>query len=283
MKKSVKTKDNLRVFYNYVQRDEKKPVLLYLHGLGGNSTEWKGVSRVSHKHGYSTLGVDLRGHGWSSVPEELQYYHLENFAGDIRQILQKEKIKNYAMVGHSFGGSLAIVYCNQFKTLLPKAMVLIQTTFRYPYKRYRELNVNPAIGYFLRKLVSLGVIKNKRFENVKALDLQKISHENILYQIFDEIYYTPFKAVLECLDSAEEYATKREKDLIKTLESLKLPTLVIAGKKDRVISYKLASEIHDLIPNSKLSVFEPGNHQLPLEKPKELCQEIIKFLKTVKL
>jgi len=282
MKKAVKTRDNLKVFYDYIQRDAKKPVLLYLHGLGGNWTEWTGVSKVVRKKGYSTLCIDLRGHGRSSTPEELEYYHLENFAHDIQQILKKEKIKKFAMIGHSFGGSLAIAYCTEFKNLQPKALILIQSTYRYPYKKYREMNTNPAIGYILRGLINKGVIKNKRFDKLKTLDLQKITRENLLFQLFDEIYYTPFKAVLECLDSAEVYATTKEKKIISTLKSINFPTLVIAGKKDKVIKFEYAAELHTLIPRSQLKVFEPGSHQLPLEKPKELGKEILNFLTGIK-
>ena len=75
MKKRVKTKDGLTLVYNYnTPRENKKPTLIYLHGLGGNWSEWEDCLKFAKKEGFGSLAVDMRGHGLSSVPEEYDYY-----------------------------------------------------------------------------------------------------------------------------------------------------------------------------------------------------------------
>ena len=283
MKKSLKTKDGLSIFYKYnPPKDKKKPVLFYVHGLGGNWSLWKESIKEARKSGFGALALDLRGHGLSSFPEEYEQYKLETLAKDLRDIVLKEKIKNYVFLGHSLGGSIMIVYCMVYKTFLPKALVFVEATHRYPYKKYHELNSNPVLCYSLRKLVDWKILNNKNLPKLPELDLFSITSENVFYQVFDELYHTSMKTIFFCLDAAKEFSDNRLKDVNKALSVLPIPTLIIAGKKDTVISSKFSKELNKLMPNSKLKIFKEGTHHLPLEHPQLLNTEVFSFLSNIK-
>src|SRR3989338_6057432 len=110
----MKSHDGLEIHYVYKPVKSSKPVILFLHGLGANYSGWKNTIASAKKRGYSTLAIDLRGHGLSSTPEQYEYYALEHFAKDIKNILTQLEIKKFILVGHSFGGSVAIVYCTKY-------------------------------------------------------------------------------------------------------------------------------------------------------------------------
>ncbi|MBT3324319.1 alpha/beta hydrolase [archaeon] len=281
MKRKIKTKDGLTLLYNYhTPKEKKKPTLLYLHGLGGNWSEWEDCLNLARKEGYGSLVLDMRGHGLSSVPEDSTYYKLENFAKDIREIVKKEKINNYVLVGHSFGGSVMVVYCSLFKNILPKALVFVESTYKYPYKKYREMNRSPLLCYPLRKLVDWGLLNNKNYPRPHEMQLKFFPKENILFQIFDEFYHTSIKTIFYCLDGAREFSEFNHDEILSSLKSVKTPTLIIGGAKDLIIDIKWSEDLHKLIPQSKLKIFANAGHQLPLENPRDLSLEIFSFLKT---
>src|SRR3989338_1584987 len=114
MSSFMKSHDGLEIHYVYKPVKSSKPVLLFLHGLGANYSEWKQTMVLARNRGYSTLAIDLRGHGLSSAPEKKEFYALEHFANDLKKILIQLKIKKFILIGHSFGGSIAIVYCTKY-------------------------------------------------------------------------------------------------------------------------------------------------------------------------
>jgi pimeloyl-ACP methyl ester carboxylesterase len=73
-----------------------------------NWTSWKKEIQFFNKHNISTITLDLRGHGKSDKPNELTSNTLDCFAKDIHEILIKENITDFIIVGHSMGGMIAL-------------------------------------------------------------------------------------------------------------------------------------------------------------------------------
>ncbi|MDP3728742.1 MAG: alpha/beta hydrolase [bacterium] len=274
----IKSHDGLDIHYVYKQVKSSKPIILFLHGLGANYSEWKQTMALAKKKGYSTLAIDLRGHGLSSTPEQFEFYALEHFADDVKKIITHLKIKKLVLVGHSFGGSIAIVYCTKYLDSSLQRMILIESTHKYPYKKYHELNVNPIFCFLLRKLVQLNILTNKSFPKIPELNLIELYKENMFFQIYDELYHTPFKVIFQCLDKAKDFSTQKERKITSTLQSIQFPTLLITGTEDTIIDKEYSYKLKNLIPNSKLKVFEKASHQFPLEENHILNKELFSFL-----
>jgi pimeloyl-ACP methyl ester carboxylesterase len=282
MKKKLKVNKEVHLVYFHSKPKNNKPTLFFVHGVGGNWSIWEKSIAHAKKDGYGVLAVDLRGHGISSYPEDKIYYYLEDLAKDLGLILKKEKIKDFIFITHSFGGAIALIYTTRFKDLSPKAVVAICSTFRYPFKKYHELNTSPVICYPLRKLVEWKVITNKSFPRFPELDLFKVLKENLLFHFFDELYYTSFKSIFNCLDSAKEYCHKFDKKNEDLLRKLNIPVLLIAGEQDNIIPKKYSEELHSILPDSKYKLLK-GNHLIPLLKNSEMNSEIFSFLIKLKL
>ena len=61
-------------------------------------TVWKEIAPFFNKNEYSTLLLDLRGHGKSDKKADISF---EKAAKDINEILKKEKIKNTILVANT--------------------------------------------------------------------------------------------------------------------------------------------------------------------------------------
>ncbi|AEF42191.1 alpha/beta fold hydrolase [Hoyosella subflava] len=80
----------------------RDPVLLALHGLTGHGQRWEDLAR-RHFPEFQVFAPDLRGHGRS--PWEPPWT-IEKHVDDLQQILGQ--LDRAVVVGHSFGGNLAI-------------------------------------------------------------------------------------------------------------------------------------------------------------------------------
>jgi pimeloyl-ACP methyl ester carboxylesterase len=81
------------------------PVVL-IHGLGANLAFWYwGVARPLAQR-YPVIAYDLRGHGRSDLSP--RGYTPETMAADLLALLDRLEISSAHLVGHSFGGAVAL-------------------------------------------------------------------------------------------------------------------------------------------------------------------------------
>tara|TARA_Y100000310_G_scaffold345468_1_gene465329 strand:+ start:487 stop:1302 length:816 start_codon:yes stop_codon:yes gene_type:complete len=269
--KKIKSFDGVDISYDYKKKRGDLPVLIFLHGVGGNLTLWRKEVKFFSRKGYSTLAFDLRGHGLSGMPQDEVDYYLGNYVKDLRVLLQKEGITNYVLVGHSFGGCVVIAYLASYKTNMPADVVLIESTHVYPYARDHELNLNPLVVHLLKILVARGWFDRHPYE----IDFSSLESVN-LYK--EELFHLPLKTVFYALEEAKLYSDKNNKKLVCALKQLKIPTLVVAGDEDTTIDPKYSIQVYHLVKDSRIVVFRGVGHLLPVLKSRRLCKEMLKFL-----
>ncbi|MFA5353488.1 MAG: alpha/beta hydrolase [Thermodesulfovibrionales bacterium] len=82
--------------------------VLFVHSAGGDTTHWS--SQLEHlRKTRRAVAFDLRGHGHSQPPKDGNY-SLVSQASDIEAVVSSLGIQRFVLVGHSMGGSIAIVY-----------------------------------------------------------------------------------------------------------------------------------------------------------------------------
>src|ERR671910_633192 len=87
------------------------PVLLLLHGLACDRTTWDRVIPLLAKK-YTVIAPDLLGHGLSDKPRA--DYTLGGYANGMRDLLTCLGVDRATVVGHSFGGGVAMQFAYQF-------------------------------------------------------------------------------------------------------------------------------------------------------------------------
>jgi pimeloyl-ACP methyl ester carboxylesterase len=90
---------------NYYQTGEG-PDLVTVHGLAANLAFWylNIIPALSREFRVTTF--DLRGHGYSEMP--CSGYTSATMAHDVRDLLDRLNIRSAHLVGHSFGGAIAL-------------------------------------------------------------------------------------------------------------------------------------------------------------------------------
>ena len=87
------------------------PAVLLLHGLGCDHATWVPVIDALARH-YTVIAPDLLGHGASDKPRA--DYSVGGFANGMRDLLTVLGIDKATVVGHSFGGGVAMQFAYQF-------------------------------------------------------------------------------------------------------------------------------------------------------------------------
>src|SRR5690349_8850560 len=108
--------------------------MLLLHGLGADHTTWGPVIDQLARR-YTVIAPDLLGHGQSAKPRA--DYTLGGYANGMRDLLTVLGIDKVTIVGHSFGGGVAMQFAYQFPERTER-LVLVGTGGLGP-------EVNPAI------------------------------------------------------------------------------------------------------------------------------------------
>ena len=99
----------------------KGPAVLLLHGLGCDHTTWDAVIEPLARR-YTVIAPDLLGHGQSDKPRA--DYTLGGYANGMRDLLTVLGIDKVTVVGHSFGGGVAMQFAYQFPERTERLMLV---------------------------------------------------------------------------------------------------------------------------------------------------------------
>src|SRR5712672_1422693 len=97
------------------------PALLMIHGIGDNSTTWNTVQAKLAQR-FTVIAPDLLGHGESDKPRA--DYSLAAFANGVRDLLAALDIDRVTVVGHSFGGGVAMQFAYQYPQLVERIVLV---------------------------------------------------------------------------------------------------------------------------------------------------------------
>lgn len=115
---------------------DEKPMLFFIHGVGGSSRIWlKQLSYFSQK-GYEIIAVDLIGHGLSSKSDDVNSYQFLEMALDVLMVFDMYARSENIAIGHSYGCSFATYLAKTRPSLVTK-LVLISGGSPYPLGRNR--------------------------------------------------------------------------------------------------------------------------------------------------
>ena len=99
--------------------DGDAPAVVLLHGFSSDLRMWAPTVEAFSRD-YRVVAPDLRGHGQSSVPADLESYTMEAYIEDLRGMLDALEIEVCVLVGCSFGGMIAVQACLLYTSPSPR-------------------------------------------------------------------------------------------------------------------------------------------------------------------
>jgi pimeloyl-ACP methyl ester carboxylesterase len=250
---------------------EGRPIVL-IHGwpLSDEMFEYQYYDLMENN--FRVIGITLRGFGKSDKP--YGEYNYDVHVQDIKIVLKKLAIKDAVLGGFSMGGSIAIRYASMDDEARISKLALFGAAA--PIWTQRK-----DFPYNLPKSAVDDLIELNYKDRPKLLsDFAKI---------FSATETSLNKGIGGWLNgiclSASSYATAqclialRDTDLRSDLAKIKIPTVIMHGKKDKICSFDLAEQMKAGILNSYIIAFQNSGHSMFLEETKKFNAELIKFAK----
>jgi len=241
---------NLEV--NYKTFGQGRPMLI-LHGWPSSSEKWIKVGELLAEHGINVIIPDLPGFGKSQEPD--QAWNTDNYIEWVREFTDtiEELKKEFYLLGHSFGGSLAAKFAVKYNQRIIKLFLVSAACVR-------ESTLSKRFYYKVSKLV-------KVFSFVPYYALARKAFYKFIIRKSD---YPYMKGIMK-----DTYINVVSEDLSHRLLFIKVPTVIIWGSKDDSTPIADAEFIQSKIKNSKLVAIPDKKHSLQIEAPEILSLKIL--------
>jgi non-heme chloroperoxidase len=219
---------------------------------------------------FRVIGITLRGFGKSDKP--YGKYDYDVHAVDIKMVLNKLKIEDAVLGGFSMGGAIAIRVASTDKgarisklALFGAAAPIWTQRKDFPYNLPKSA-VDDLIKLNYEDRPKLLANFGKIFSATETSLNEGIGNWLNGINISSSSY-----AMAQCL------LALRDTDLRSDLAKIKIPTLILHGKKDKICSFDLAEQMKAGIADSHIVAFEKSGHSLFLEETKKFNAELIRF------
>jgi 3-oxoadipate enol-lactonase len=225
------------------RRGSGPPVVL-THGLGGTSAGIWGRVAGELEDEFTVVTYDLRGTGGSE--RVAGPYSLDDFVGDLRALIEELDLASPALVGHSFGGSIGLAYAA-----------------RHPDEVSAVVSVGGPV--VLPEQGQQGM--RDRAEKIESEGMASVAETVAMLAANDPATYAATCRVLA------------ELDLRPDLGRVTAPVLLVAGDRDGVVPPAAGDEIEAALPNAARATVEDCGHNLTVERPGMLLEEVRAFLR----
>lgn len=274
---SVQAKD-LKFFYdaeNFISYEvigKGSSHLVFIHGFGSSKASWdEFVSRVdTSKH--TLFLVDLKGFGHSSIPKDGKYA-IKDHALIIQQFINKKIGEKFVLIGHSYGGGIALFLTSQ-KMVSPQKLVVIDGAaynWDTPFfiKGLRTPIVN-RMAYWLttpRLMVRIGI----------HYIVHKQNNSRVLIDRYSGVLKGKRKPYSH-IQAARQINPTNYDSLIQTYKDIDIPTLILWGEDDKILSLAQGKELHNQIQHSEFQIIKKCGHVPHEELPDESYLIIQSFI-----
>jgi pimeloyl-ACP methyl ester carboxylesterase len=238
--------------------------LVLLHAFPLNRTMWE--PQVSALVGdCRCIPIDLRGLGDSAPGEP---YSMDRYADDVIGIMDTLQIERAIIAGESMGGYVAFALWRRHAARV-RAFVLASTratadTIDTIERRRRLIDIAETKG-------SAGVA------NEMIAGLVGVTTRDRRPDIYDAVHRMMAQAPVEGVIGALEAIIDRP-DSTATCATIDVPTLIVAGDEDTIISADEARRLHASITASRLEILPQAGHLPNLERPAAFNTVVSEFV-----
>jgi pimeloyl-ACP methyl ester carboxylesterase len=256
------------------------PALLLLHGLGCDHTTWDSVIDTLARR-YTVIAPDLLGHGLSAKPRA--DYSLGGYANGMRDLLTVLGIDKVTVVGHSFGGGVAMQFAYQFPERTERLMLVASG------------GLGPEVTPAIRAITTpgfhqvMGVLTLPGIRHATVAGLHALSRSPWkLTRDLDEVaeIYDSFKdpyaraairhVVRAVVDWRGQVVTMADRAYL----TEEMPMAVVWGRDDMVLPVRHANNAAAMAPKARVEVIPNAGHFPHKDHPQRFARIVHEFIRS---
>lgn len=225
-------------------KNKSKFIMIFVHGFRSHKDNPTAIELKNFllREKIHSFRFDLFGHGWSEGNfREITISKAVDGIVSAIKFLSDKGYKKFGLMGSSFGGCVAI-------NAIPKIENVVFLVLKSPVIDYEERTKN---------ILSEREIKEWKEKGFREMHIDKKEY------VLNYSYYDDFK----------------NNNGYKAGLKIKIPTLIIHGDSDEVVSVKQSIKFSKLIPNSKLLIIKGADHKYTNKRHfTEMLEAIKKFI-----
>ena len=238
--------NNLKMYYEYYD-NHKDNTIIFLHGWARSSVDF--INYIN-KFDANYLLIDFIGFGKSDKTNKKR--SLKDYVDDLKTLIDYLKLDNIILIGHSFGGRVAIYYSYLYSV---NKLILVSSAGIKPKRKF---------DYYLKVIKYKTLKKFKFILNNKSKELLENMGSGD-YKKLNKIERQTFSKIVNF-------------DQVKHLKHIKTKTLILFGVKDKTVLFRDGEIMNKLLVNSKLIPFYKSGHFLFQTEDEKFINVILRFI-----
>ncbi len=246
------TYQSSNIFYRTTGKG--RPVI-FIHGFAEDGEIWKNQVEFLKQHFYLII-PDLPGSGRSTVISRQLAVGIEDYAEVIKAVLDKEKISQCAMAGHSMGGYITLAFAEKYPGMLTSIALVHSSAFadseEKKANRLKSIDFVKKNGaYEFLKAVIIDLFTEKwASENAAAVETQVEKSKSFT----DEAIIQYYRAMIARPDRTH------------VLKNFPKPILFIIGEHDKAVPFEQSMQQCYLPVQSHIHILRNSAHMGMLEE-----------------
>lgn len=236
----------------FIKEGDSKKVIVFLHGWGQDKTAF--LWTKNYFSDWCKIYVDFAGFGENPEPDKV--FSLTDYVQSLKNLLDDFEIESLVLVGHSFGGRVAIKFAFLYQECFKNfKLCLVDTAGLKPRKSFVKW------------------LKIKRYKRLKRKAEKKVE----LRQKLDAYGSADYKKLSSKMK--QTFVKIVNEDLSHAAKFIKCRTCIVWGKDDTETKLYMAKRLFKLIKDSELYIFKNAGHFCYLDKPQEFLIILDTFIK----
>ncbi len=273
---------NESLMMSYYDMGHGEETIIFIHGLGSNKKAWlKLMPYLSDTGAFTLYAIDLPKY---LDTDDVTLIGMKHYAECIRLFMEKMKIRQSIICGHSMGGQIAMHFGLEHPQRVDKMILLAPAgleVFDKDNKKWFDTYVTKAFYLNqtddqIRRNFDINFYGNALPENAEFMYTDRINlmQDSIVYGRYVDY-------ILACIGSM------LKEEVYNSLMNIEIPSLVVFGKNDMLIPNRLLHPTLNVeailneakrIPNVDTLLFDQAGHFVQWDQAKMLSENISKFI-----
>ena len=241
------------------------PLAVFLHGIGGNRTNWRDQLPVFGRD-FHAVAWDARGYGDSDDYEGALDFG--DFAHDLRRVLDHFEAPRAHLIGLSMGGMIALDFAERHGDRVA-SLTLCDSLPGFTHlsddqrREFIRLRQEPLLAGKEPRDMAPAVAHSLLGKNPRAGSYERLVES--MSALHKQSY-------LKTIAGSANYARTFD------LERIAVPTHVVVGDEDTLTPPATSREMARRIPGARLTIIEGAGHLSNIEQPEAFNRAVLAFL-----
>jgi pimeloyl-ACP methyl ester carboxylesterase len=253
------------------------PPVVLIHGVAGRASQWDQVVQLLAET-HTVVAPDLLGHGESAKPRG--DYSLGAHASGIRDLLVGLDLKRASVVGHSLGGGIAMQFAYQFPERCERLVLVSSGGLGEDVHRLLRAATLPGSEFVLPLLAHPRVLDAASLipRALGRIGLRTRPDLTEMARGYQSLSNAEARsAFIHTLRGVIDPTGQRINASDRLYLASKMPSLILWGRRDRIIPVDHAHPAHEGMPGSRLELFDDAGHFPHLDDPLRFARTLEDF------